>query len=80
MNTWDWSQPIEVGRMRHLVNVRCSYEAVRRNQLICFFENVIYGTEKEEPIGVYFESNMLYGSDLYIYMIYVSMMKMRRKK
>lgn len=63
MNTWDWSQPIEVGRMRHLVNVRCSYEAVRRNQLICFFENVIYGTEKEEPIGVYFESNMLYGSD-----------------
>ena len=49
--------------MRHLVNVRCSYEAVRRNQLICFFENVIYGTEKEEPIGVYFESNMLYGSD-----------------
>ena len=56
MNTWDWSQPIEVGRMRHLVNVRCSYEAVRRNQLICFFENVIYGTEKEEPIGVYFES------------------------
>ena len=63
MDTWDWSQPIEVGRMRHLVNVRCSYEAVRRNQLICFFENVIYGTEKEEPVGVYFESNMLYGSD-----------------
>ena len=63
MDTWDWSQPIEVGRMRHLENVRCSYEAVRRNQLICFFENVIYGTEKEEPIGVYFESNMLYGSD-----------------
>lgn len=63
MDTWDWSQPIEVGRMWHLMNVRCSYDAVRRNQLICFFENVIYGTEKEEPIGVYFESNMLYGSD-----------------
>ena len=63
LDKWDWSQPIEVGRMRHLVNVRCSYEAVRRNQLICFFENVIYGTEKEEPVGVYFESNMLYGSD-----------------
>ena len=64
MDTWDWSQPIEVGRMRHLANVRGSYDAVRRDRLICFFENVIYGTEKEEPIGVYFESsNVLYGSD-----------------
>ena len=63
LDKWDWSQPIEVGRMRHLANVRGSYDAVRRDRLICFFENVIYGTEKEEPIGVYFESNMLYGSD-----------------
>ena len=69
MDAWDWSQPIEVGRMRHLANVRCSYDAVRRDRLICFFENVVYGTEKEEPIGVYFESsNVLYGSDfIYLY-------------
>ena len=70
MDTWDWSQPIEVGRMWHLMNVRCSYDAVRRNQLICFFENVIYGTEKEEPIGVYFESNMLYGSDFVFFFVF----------
>ena len=39
MNTWDWSQPIEVGRMRHLLNVD--------TELFDLYEGVIYGSRYE---------------------------------
>ena len=39
MDTWDWSQPIEVGRMRHLLNVD--------TELFDLYEGVIYGSRYE---------------------------------
>ena len=40
LDKWDWSQPIEVGRMRHLLNVDTE-------QLFDLYEGVIYGSRYE---------------------------------
>ena len=39
LDKWDWSQPIEVGRMRHLLNVD--------TELFDLYEGVIYGSRYE---------------------------------
>lgn len=80
MDTWDWSQPIEVGRMWHLMNVRCSYDAVRRNQLICFLRMLSTEQRRKNRSVSILKAICYMVVILYIYMIYVSMMKMRRKK
>lgn len=39
LDKWDWSQPIEVGRMRHLINID--------TELFDLYEGVIYGSRYE---------------------------------
>lgn len=39
LDKWDWSQPIEVGRMRHLLNID--------TELFDLYEGVIYGSRYE---------------------------------